>query len=290
VGSRSQKKTARKLSAQPGIEGMGRSKSMGSKKPIEQPKLAPTRFSLIASQSLGLQDESDLLEMQRQANAAKATPLARQSSRPANAKESLSSHIAEGQGQQYASRASQSSGAPSGTCSPSFKSSSGSSDEEDSNDDDGTIGRNPAVAELSAVEKGRRASNARRSAELGPIPMKGPNGKEYWSLEDLFDYEGGKPSIVDGNCSLCERDLDGRWGSARCRGCSIVDAVDFAHHPFRDLLLGGPPAGVKLIPPEAQIPDHVERNDLTSPPIGRLEGHLQKLCNHNNGQGFLQTR
>jgi len=63
--------------------------------------------------------------------------------------------------------------------------------------------------------------------------------------------------IEKGACRLCDRAADpsfqATWGDARCRGCSIVDALPFDAHPFKPLLREWP-GGVRPTALLAELP------------------------------------
>lgn len=146
----------------------------------------------------------------------------------------------------------------------------------------------------SSVARGRRMSAKPESIRVGAAAgTSNKSFQDHWSLEALFEKEGGKPCIVEGACTLCERYLGAsRWGNPRCRGCSIVDCLDFqeSNHPFRRLVHANPPGGASLLRPDGSIPDRFleERNDLAPPPLGDLDVHLRSHFGH-NGQGFLPS-
>lgn len=80
------------------------------------------------------------------------------------------------------------------------------------------------------------------------------------------------PCIEDSECTVCGNHyVPNQWGSARCRGCSIVDAVGFQHHPWATMLQGWP-SGIRPEVQAAQAPHQITRLDLTPPPIGTWEG------------------
>lgn len=96
-------------------------------------------------------------------------------------------------------------------------------------------------------------------------------------LEDLFEIEGGKPCIVDGVCNLCSRRIpegqEAGKGNPFCRGCSVVDFLDFRYHPFAVLLLGRQPLIDPALtveeksPTSGKSPIAAQRPKLVPPPF-----------------------
>eukprot|EP00927_Polykrikos_kofoidii_P038899 TRINITY_DN33347_c0_g1_i2.p1 TRINITY_DN33347_c0_g1~~TRINITY_DN33347_c0_g1_i2.p1 ORF type:complete len:628 (-),score=102.24 TRINITY_DN33347_c0_g1_i2:12-1646(-) len=115
--------------------------------------------------------------------------------------------------------------------------------------------------------------------------------------EMLQEDDAGQPCIRDGRCAICDRlEAASVWGYPRCRGCSIVDAMPLASHPFRRLLVGDgggrlqmPVALPKLVQtrpatvkndarpqPMQRLHDFVVRPDVTPPPETPVEGRLRE--------------
>lgn len=85
-------------------------------------------------------------------------------------------------------------------------------------------------------------------------------------VEELFKVEGGCRAIaekegglegVKGVCQLCDRTGGlnqgiASWGNPRCRGCSIVDAINLKAHPFARLLQPECHTNAKILRPKAK--------------------------------------
>merc|ERR1711972_1244426 len=120
----------------------------------------------------------------------------------------------------------------------------------------------------SAVSNGRRLSFA--PAEFRP-KAEHRHSKEFSTIEELFEAEAGKPCVLNGVCTICGY-LAGKtaWGNPKCRGCSVVDSLDFKHHPFRALLVESTQSAPKPAHIAGEFPKFIERCNLSPPLLGSL--------------------